>query len=209
MRDKYIGLDVHQATISIAVLDSTGKVVIESVIETKAHTILQFFQGLRGNLHVTFEEGASAAWLYDLLKPYATTVLVCDTRKNALLKSGNKDDQIDARKLATLLRGGLLSPVYHGENGVTALRELARSYLTITKDLTSTMNRLKALYRSRAIPCVIPQPSSGACACRSAPGFHQRPSVDPRSPSPPASGPSAFPAHPAGDPDSAGLGHYH
>jgi transposase len=152
-RDKYIGLDVHQATISIAVLDSTGKLAMESVIETKAHTILQFFQGLRGSLHVTFEEGTSAAWLYDLLKPYATTVLVCDPRKNALLKSGNKDDRIDARKLAILLRGGLLSPVYHGENGVGSLKELARSYLTITKDLTSVMNRIKALYRSRAIAC--------------------------------------------------------
>lgn len=153
MRDKYIGLDVHQATIAIAVLDSTGKLMMESVIETKAHTILQFFQGLHGNLHVTFEEGTSAAWLYDLLKPRATNVIVCDPRKNALLKSGNKDDRIDARKLAALLRGGLLSAVYHGENGVSTLKELARSYLTITKDLTSAMNRLKALYRSRAIPC--------------------------------------------------------
>jgi Transposase IS116/IS110/IS902 family len=51
------------------------------------------------------------------------------------------------------LRGGQLSPVYHGENGVRTLKELARSYLTITKDLTRVMNRLKALYRSRAIPC--------------------------------------------------------
>lgn len=151
--DKYIGLDVHQATISIAVLDSGGKLVMESVIETKARTVLQFFQGLRGDLYVTFEEGTSAAWLYDLLKPHATKVVVCDPRKNALLRSGSKDDRIDARKLATLLRGGLLSTVYHGENGVSTLKELARSYLAITKELTSTMNRLKALYRSRAIPC--------------------------------------------------------
>ncbi len=34
--DKYIGLDVHQSTISIAVLDSGGKLVMESIIETKA-----------------------------------------------------------------------------------------------------------------------------------------------------------------------------
>src|SRR5215831_17310488 len=34
------------------------------------------------------------------------------------------------------------------------LRELARSYLTIVKDLSRVMNRLKALYRSWAIPCV-------------------------------------------------------
>jgi hypothetical protein len=45
--EKYIGLDVHQASISIAMLDGSGKLVMESVIETKAATILQFFQGVR------------------------------------------------------------------------------------------------------------------------------------------------------------------
>jgi hypothetical protein len=45
---KYIGMDVHQATISIAVLNSSGKLVMESVIETKAITIVQFVRGLRG-----------------------------------------------------------------------------------------------------------------------------------------------------------------
>lgn len=63
-------------------------------------------------------------------------MVVCDPRKNALLKAGNKNDRIDARKLADLLRSGLLSPVYHRESGVRTLKELARSYLTITKDLT-------------------------------------------------------------------------
>src|SRR5437588_9702958 len=84
--EKYIGLDVHQATISVAVLDSRGKLVMESIVETKAATILDFFAGLRGNLHVTFEEGTWAAWLYDLLKPYVTNVVVCNPRRNALLK---------------------------------------------------------------------------------------------------------------------------
>ena len=60
--EKYIGLDVHQATISVAVLDSAGRVVMESILETKAATILQFFMR---NLAVTFEEGTCAAWLYD------------------------------------------------------------------------------------------------------------------------------------------------
>ena len=60
---KYIGLDVHQATISAAVLDSTGKLVMECILES-GH----------------------------------------DPRKNALLKVGNKNDRIDARKLADLLR---------------------------------------------------------------------------------------------------------
>jgi transposase len=46
-----------------------------------------------------------------------------------------------------------LSAVYHGEQGIRTLRELARSYLTITRDLTRVMSRLKAIYRGWAIPC--------------------------------------------------------
>jgi transposase len=151
--EKYIGLDVHQATISVAVMDSRGKVVMESILETNAATILEFFAGLRGTLSVTFEEGTWAAWLYDLLKPHVQKLVVCNPRKTALLKDGNKNDRIDARKLAELLRLDNLKPVYHGETGVRMLRELARSYLTLVKDLTRVMNRLKAMYRSWAIPC--------------------------------------------------------
>jgi len=150
---KYIAMDVHQASISVAVMDTTGNLVMESTIATKAATILDLIRGLRGSLWVTFEEGTSAAWLYDLLKPHVAKVIVCDPRKNALLKAGNKNDRVDARKLSDLLRTGLLSPVYHGDAGVRTLRELARSYLTVTKDLTRVMNRLKGLYRSWAIPC--------------------------------------------------------
>ena len=151
--EKYIGLDVHQATISVAVRDSKGKLVMESILETKASTILEFFAGLRGTVSVTFEEGTWAAWLYDLLKLHVARVVVCNPRKNALLKHGNKNDRIDARKLANLLRLEELEPVYHGQAGVRTLREMARSYLTTTKDLTRVMTRLKAVYRSWAIPC--------------------------------------------------------
>ncbi|MGD1081476.1 MAG: transposase [Candidatus Sulfotelmatobacter sp.] len=74
-----------------------------------------------------------------------------------MLKDGSKSDKVDARKLAELLRSGMLRPVYHGENGLRTLRELARSYQTISQDLTRVMNRLKALYRGwgpmSEIPC--------------------------------------------------------
>jgi len=78
MNVKYIGMDVHKEAISIAVMNGEGKLVMESIIETKASTILQFIQGLRGDLHVTFEEGTWAAWLYDLLKPHVTELVVCE-----------------------------------------------------------------------------------------------------------------------------------
>lgn len=150
---KYIGMDVHKEAISVAVLNASGKLVMESVIETKAATILQFIRGRHGNLLVTFEEGTAAAWLYELLRPHVEELIVCNPRKNALLRSGNKTDRIDARKLAELLRHGSLSAVYHGEQGLRTLRELARSYMTLSKDRTRVMNRLKALYRAWGIHC--------------------------------------------------------
>ncbi|MGA9472221.1 MAG: transposase, partial [Terriglobales bacterium] len=152
-KTKYVGMDVHKETISIAVVDSTGKLVKEVILETKANAILEFILGLRRNVHVTFEEGTWAAWLYDLLKPHVANVVVCNPRKNALLNDGNKGDETDARKLAELLRGNFLRPVYHGETGIRALKELSRSYLTISKDLVRVMNRIKALYRGRGIAC--------------------------------------------------------
>jgi transposase len=150
---KYIGMDVHQATISVAVRDSRGNLVMEAILETKADTILEFIHGLRGSLSVTFEEGTWAAWLHDLLQPHVTRGVACDPRKNALLKVGNHNDRMDARKLSELLYLNKLSPVYHGEQGIRTLKELARSYITITRDLTRVMSRLKAIYRSWGIPC--------------------------------------------------------
>src|SRR5262249_50630242 len=148
---KYIGMDVHKEAIVIAVRTTRGHVVMESIVETKASSILQFIHGLQGELHVTWEEGTWAAWLYDLLKPHVHQVLVCNPRRNALLKEGSKNDKVDAGKLADLLRTGMLRPVYHGEHGLRTLRELARTYQTISQDLNRVMNRLKALYRGLGI----------------------------------------------------------
>lgn len=96
-------------------------------------------------------EQQRAAWLYDLLQANVSQIIVCNPRKNALLNEGSKNDRIDARKLADLLRGNYLKPVYHGEHGLRMLKELSRTYLTISKDLVRVMNRLKALYRSWGI----------------------------------------------------------
>src|ERR1700738_924687 len=138
-QEKYIGMDVHQATISVAVMDGRGKLIMECILGTKAGTILGVIGGLQGSLSVSFEEGTSAAWLHDLLKPHVTNLVVCDPRKNS--RQGNKNDRIDARELADRLYMNKLSSVYHGGAGVRTLKELARSYLTISKDLGRVMSR--------------------------------------------------------------------
>jgi hypothetical protein len=40
-QEKYIGMDVHQATISVAVMDGKGKLIMECVLETKAATMVE------------------------------------------------------------------------------------------------------------------------------------------------------------------------
>ena len=80
-------------------------------------------------------------------------MVACDPRKTGLGKVRNRNDRNDARELAELLYGNKLDPVYHGEQGLRTLKELARSYLAITRDLTRVMTRVKAIYRSWGIPC--------------------------------------------------------
>jgi transposase len=125
--------------------------MLERIIPTSAGAVLELVELLRGKLHIAFEEGTSARWLAELLQPRVAQVLVCDPRKND--RRGSKNDRIDARELADLLRCGRLSPVFHQDCGLTSLQELARTYLVLTKDQTRVMNRIKAIYRSWAIPC--------------------------------------------------------
>ena len=150
---RYIGLDVRRDTISAAVLNESGRLTQQSVLLTRAAAVLDFIGGVRGEVHVTFEEGTHSAWLYDLLSRRVARLVVCNPRKNALLKSGSKSDAIDAHKLADLLRAGLLSPVYHGERSALEMQHLARSYLMLTEDTTRVMGRLKAVFRGQAVAC--------------------------------------------------------
>ena len=55
-QEKYIGMDVHQATISVAVMEASGKLIMECLLETKAATMVEFIQGLHGTLSLTFME---------------------------------------------------------------------------------------------------------------------------------------------------------
>lgn len=131
---KYVGMDVHLATIVVAVLDARGKCVCQSVIETKGQTILEFIDGLRGAIHVIFEEGTQSAWLYDLLGPRVAEVVVCNPRKHEKVAGENHADRADAQKLANRLRLGEVKAVYKGERGLRTLKELVHCYDSLVRE---------------------------------------------------------------------------
>jgi transposase len=135
----------------VTVLDADGKVILETMVATEAAAIIRLVQSLSGPLHVTFEETTQATWLHDVIRHFVTEVVVCDPRRNKLLAEGSKTDKVDARKLADLLRTGMLRSVHHGNEATRQLKELVRAYETLSGDTRRTMTRIKAIFRGRGI----------------------------------------------------------
>jgi transposase len=141
-----MGMDVHQATTVVAVIDAEGKSVLETIVPTAAGAIRRLIESISGPLHVTLEETTQAEWLHDLLQGFVAEVVVCDPRRNKLLVEGSKGD-----KLAELLRTRSVRSVWHGRQTTRGLKEMVRAYETFAVDTRRTMMRIKALYRSRGI----------------------------------------------------------
>jgi hypothetical protein len=146
---KYVALDVHQATTVSSVREENGRVIARTVVPTEARALLAFVRGMRGAVHVAFEEGTQAQWLHDLLVPVVDRVIVCNRRGEAT--AGNKGDHVDADALSERLRRGALKAVYHGSPHRARLKELARTYRNGVDDSRRVMQRLKALFRARGI----------------------------------------------------------
>ncbi len=87
---KYIGLDVHQEAITVAVRNGAGKLIMEAILPTKASALLEFLDGVRGELHVTLEEGTWAAWLYDVLKPHVGEARSLQYAPQCLIERGQQ-----------------------------------------------------------------------------------------------------------------------
>ena len=145
---KYVALDVHQATTVVAVREQGGRIIARAILPTENVAIAEFFRGMRGSVHVAFEEGTQAQWLHDLVVPLVDRVVVCDVRGEP---RANKADQLDAERLSRRLLAGDVRPVYHGSGDRMTLQELARTYLNLVEDCTRAMLRLKALFRARGI----------------------------------------------------------
>jgi transposase len=131
------------------VRESSGKIIALSILPTEDAALLEFFAGMRGAIHVAFEEGTQAQWLHDLLSPRVSRVVVCDRR--GAPRQGNKGDQVDSAQLSELLRTGQLRSVYHGRSDRLVLKELTRAYDNLVEDSVRAMLRMKALFRARAI----------------------------------------------------------
>lgn len=146
--DRYIGVDVHASTCTIAVVDARGKRLSLTVVATNGERLVQFFKDMTGRLHVILEEGTQSGWVSEILTPVVHDLAVVMVERRV---KGNKDDEEDAYCLAEMRRSGKFKRVYKNLGAMKKLRWLVKSYGYVTTDLVRTRNRLKAAYRSEGI----------------------------------------------------------
>lgn len=148
---KYAGLDVHDATVVVRVLDARGATLHTAIVPTRREDIIGAIRAVRGPVAVAFEEGPLAGWLRGILRGKVASVLVCDPRRNRALSS-IKGDHVDAYAIAERLRLGALRAVYHGDDAIDRMRTFAHHYDAVMRDVVRVKLRLRAVFRSRAIP---------------------------------------------------------
>lgn len=152
MSTKYVGMDIHQSTTALEVIDNNKRTLMESIVRTERQTFIDMIEGLSSNgnrIEVALEESHLAEWAYQTLEPYADRVVVCDP--TSLAERGSKSDKIDANKLARYLRMDELNEVYHGDGIDRELKELVSGYEQTKDNLVRAKNRLKAIFSARHI----------------------------------------------------------
>jgi transposase len=144
--ERYIGIDVHAQSCTVAIVGASGKRLSTEVVETRGESLVKCIRDVPGSRYVCFEEGTQSQWLHELLTPHVTDVMVIVAPENR----GNKSDHRDAGTLAETARlGKVETRVYKAPSAFAGLRDAARGYQMFCKDATRTKNRIKSIYRSR------------------------------------------------------------
>lgn len=72
--ERYIGLDAHASSCTLAVVGPSGKRLGSQVVETNARALIEVLRGIPRNRHVCVEEGTLSGWLWEVLEPHGTEI---------------------------------------------------------------------------------------------------------------------------------------
>lgn len=146
----YVGIDLHRNYSVAAVIDSEGRPVTEQRLPNEENTVREFFREAEAPLRVALESTMNWHWLYDLLEAEGIeTKLVHPKGVRAIAAARLKNDRVDARMLAHLLRTNLLPESYVPPAEVRELRELVRHRAALVRMQTRLKNRIRALLGKR------------------------------------------------------------
>jgi len=152
MSTYYIGADVHSNSTELAI-EKRGKIVARYSVPTSIPAIINVLDSLQGKKYLAVEEGPMSGWLYRNLNEKLEQFISSDPRRNKLIASdGDKDDKIDAVKLASLLRGGFLREVYQSDDDSRAeLKHWVSLYHDRVRDAVRGINKIRARCRMHGV----------------------------------------------------------
>ena len=152
MATYYIGADVHVNNTELAI-EYRRKIVQRYSVPTSIPAISAVLGSLQGKKFLAMEEGPMAGWLYRNLSQDVDKFIVCEPRRNKLITSeGDKDDKIDASKLATLLRGNFLKVVHHTSDSHRAhLKHWIKLYHDRVRAAVREINKIRACCRMHGV----------------------------------------------------------
>jgi transposase len=148
----YIGADVHSNSTELAI-EKRGRIVARYTVPTSIQAITNVLNSIQGKKYLAVEEGPMSGWLYRNLNKKLDGFISSDPRRNKLIASdGDKDDKIDAAKLASLLRGGFLRAVYHSNDvGRVQLKQWVSLYHDRVRDSVRGINKIRARCRMHGV----------------------------------------------------------
>lgn len=146
--ERYIGLDAHGKSCTFGVIGPSGRRLRHDVVESNGRALVSYLRSIPGTKHLCLEEGTQSAWLYEILSPHVERIVVARINDSR----GHKSDELDAFRRAEELRtGAIKNPVFKAPRLYSRLRELARVYSMLVRDVVRVQLRLKAMYRARGI----------------------------------------------------------
>ncbi len=150
----YIGMDCHISTLDFAVVNEAGRFVKAHNVATSVNGFMEFVKRVPPPRTIYMEEGSLAAWALETCVQYGEKLVITDAKKNHWIGSSmQKDDAIDALKLAQLARGGYIKEIHHQIGQRRRFRELMTAYHDTVRSTTRIKNKIKAKFRQNGIQC--------------------------------------------------------
>ena len=150
----YIAVDTHISTLEFAVINERGKITKAQKVPTGVKEFVDFVKSVPSPRKVFIEEGTLAAWVLEICSDFREELIITDPKVNRWIgSSAQKNDRIDARKLAQLARGGYIKEIHHPTGGRRRFRELVTAYHDTVKSENRLKNKLKAKFRQNGIAC--------------------------------------------------------
>jgi transposase len=130
----WCGIDLHARTMYVCILDAQGQVLVHKNLRSSPEEFLATIAPYREGLVVAAECIFTWYWLADLCAREGIAFVLGHALMMKAIHGGKaKNDRIDAFKIATLLRGGLLPQAYAYPVGMRATRDLLRRRLHLVR----------------------------------------------------------------------------